>query len=84
MIPRKDNTTLVKILPKLTKQDYQMTPSITEMMNFTEEQLSAVSNFTIQNPEFGMVVWDDTVDVRRLDMTRLFQLPIMMSPFIPT
>ena len=73
-IPRKDNTTIKEILPKLTKQNYQMSPSVTEMMNFTEEQLSAVSNFTIRNPEFGMVVWDDTVDVRRLDIDKIVSI----------
>ena len=29
MIPRKDTTTLVEILPKLTNQNYQMSPSTT-------------------------------------------------------
>ena len=44
------------------------------MMNFTKEQLSAVTDFTIGHDKFEMVVWDGTVDVRGLDIDKIVSI----------
>ena len=41
------------------------------MLSFTKEALSAVPDFTIEQKEHGMVVWDDPIDVRSLSIDKI-------------
>ena len=57
---------LVKHMPTLTMPKYKLKPCIPDMLNFTEEALPTVPDFTIEHEEHGMVVWDDPIGVRSL------------------
>ena len=50
---------------------YKLTPCIPDMLNFTKEALSAVPDFTIEHEEFGMVIWDEPIDVRSLNIDKI-------------
>ena len=82
-IVRKGGTMLAKLILILTMPKYKLTPCIPDMLNFTKEALSAVPVFTIEHEEFGMVIWDELVDVRMLNVGTIvsfFHLDITVYP----
>ena len=76
-IVSKEETMIAKLMSILTMPKYKLTPCIPDMLNFTKEALSAVPDFTIEHKEHGMVVWDDPIDVRSLNIDKIvsFTLP---------
>ena len=58
-------------MPILTTPKYKSKLCIPDMLNFTVEALSAVPDFTIEHEEHGMVVWDDPIDVRSLNIDKI-------------
>lgn len=59
-----------EMLPKLTKDGYNLSPAIHQLSRMTEEELSAVENFCIWN-QFAKVKFEDDVDLRNLDIDRI-------------
>ena len=56
------------LIPKLTKEGYDMTPSLEAMSQMSEADLAAVPNFVVERVGYGSVAWDGAVDVRGIDL----------------
>ena len=67
----------VSQLPKLTKEDYYMEPSLESLSSMARDDpgaLKAVRAFTIGRHGFGQVQWLGLVDVRGLDLDKLVHI----------
>eukprot|EP00977_Amphora_coffeiformis_P007068 scaffold1536_cov166-Amphora_coffeaeformis.AAC.2 len=62
------------LVPKLTKADYETSPSIEELGKKSEADLAAVENFVVRRPGFGEVAWEGSVDVRGVDLDRVVSI----------
>ena len=62
------------ITPKLTLAGYVVSPTLEEMKSMTENDLSAVSGFTAARGSVGSVRWDDSVDVRGIDLDDIISI----------
>ena len=56
------------LVPKLTKSDYAVVPSLDEMASMSEADLATVSSFTVIRAGVGSVSWEGSVDVRGVDL----------------
>lgn len=59
----------ISMVPKCTREDFIFTPDFVDICRMTEEELKAVSNFSIEN-EHGRIDFLDTVDLRNVDFDR--------------
>ena len=57
-----------RFVPKMTKADYHVFPSIAELGAMSEADIAAVSGFKVERHGFGSVEWDGAVDVRGVDI----------------
>jgi len=58
-------------VPTLTKEGYQVTPSLEELGTMSEADLASVQNFSVARPGYGKVEWKGAVDVRDADLDRI-------------
>ncbi len=70
-IVNKEETMLANLLPILTILKYKLTPCIPDMLNSNKEALTAVTDFTIEHKEFQMLVWNEPIDVRSLNVDKI-------------
>lgn len=61
-------------VPKLTKPGYIVSPSIEEMSRMSEADLAAVSNFKVECPEHGSILWVGAVDVRNINLDSVVEI----------
>ena len=57
-------------IPKLERSNYITTPSRIDLCRMTEEDLSEIKDFTIQN-EHGKIVFEGVTDIKGLDLDSL-------------
>ncbi|CAG9322865.1 unnamed protein product [Blepharisma stoltei] len=62
-----------ELLPKLNKAGYSMTPHIWDMANMTEEELSKITNFSIEN-QYGKIIFDGETSVLNLDINNIIEI----------
>jgi nuclear pore complex protein Nup98-Nup96 len=67
---KKPSPNKASLLPKLTKKGYKISPSLEVLKTYSEEKLTAVSNFVVERKGYGSIAWDDVVDVRGLDVDK--------------
>lgn len=60
--------------PKLTKEGYTTTPSLSEMASRSEADLAALSAFSVSRDGYGSVAWEGTVDVRGIDLDSIVSI----------
>ncbi len=53
------------------------------MLNFTEEALSAVPDFTIEHKVYGLVLWDDPIDVWSLNIDKIISFACLVITVYP-
>ena len=61
-------------LPKLTKEGYQIFPTMEDIQKLSESELKSVSQFEIRRDGIGSIVWDGAVDVRGLDLDNIVSI----------
>jgi len=61
-------------LPKLTKDGYEVKPSLEQLAQMSEADLATVSNFEIKRKEFGRVAWEGAVDIRDIDLDNVVKI----------
>jgi len=61
-------------VPKLTKDGYEVHPTIKELSTMSEAQLAAVSNFRVERKDYGTVSWEGAVDVRDVDLDNVIEI----------
>ena len=59
------------VVPMLTKEGYQVTPSLEELAAMSEADLASVLRFSVSRPGYGKVEWEGAVDVRGADLDRI-------------
>jgi nuclear pore complex protein Nup98-Nup96 len=64
------------LVPKLTKPDYAVAPSLEEMASMSEADLATVSGFTVSKAGVGSVSWDGSVDVRGVDLDEAISINV--------
>jgi hypothetical protein len=64
------------LVPKLTKSDYAVAPSLEEMASMSEADLASVSGFTVCKAGVGSVSWDGSVDVRGVDLDEAISINV--------
>jgi len=55
-------------VPKLTKEGYEVDPSMEDLQMMSEADLAAVPKFSISRGGYGKVEWEGSVDVRGADL----------------
>jgi len=61
------------LLPKLTRAGYSMQPNLAKLARMTNNQLSRVEDFQIQN-EFVKIQFQKPVDLREADLDKIVHL----------
>lgn len=61
-------------LPKCTREGSYTIPSVEDMRNMTDDQLSHVESFTYGLIDIGELTWEEPVDVRGLDLDNLVRM----------
>mmetsp|Transcript_45073 Transcript_45073/g.109622 ORF Transcript_45073/g.109622 Transcript_45073/m.109622 type:complete len:1003 (+) Transcript_45073:1996-5004(+) len=56
------------MVPKLSKPEYQCSPSIAELQRMPPEDLAAVSSFSVERVGVGKIEWEGAVDVRNANL----------------
>jgi len=56
------------LLPKLTKKNYKISPSLAALSTFSEADLAAVPRFFVSRPGYGQIQWEGAVDVRGVNL----------------
>ena len=59
------------LVPTLTLDGYESSPSVAELSAMSEGDLAAVTNFTVRRPGYGEVAWEGAVDVRGIDLDKV-------------
>lgn len=69
----KTKTAPRELLPKLNKAGYMMSPSLMDMQEMTEQELSKIRNFSIQN-QFGKIVFLGETSVLSLNLNEVIEI----------
>mmetsp|Transcript_24608 Transcript_24608/g.29686 ORF Transcript_24608/g.29686 Transcript_24608/m.29686 type:complete len:1099 (+) Transcript_24608:250-3546(+) len=62
------------LLPKLTKENYEISPSLTTLSTFSEVDLATVPHFLISRAGYGQIQWEGAVDVRGVDLDSVVRI----------
>ena len=60
-----------RLVPKLTKTGYEVSPTIEEMSFMSEADLASMRNFTVSRPGYASVAWEGSVDVRGANLDEI-------------
>lgn len=61
-------------LPKCTREGSYTVPSVEDMRDMTDDQLSHIESFTYGLTDIGELTWEEPVDVRGLDLDNLVRM----------
>eukprot|EP00826_Nyctotherus_ovalis_P065774 TRINITY_DN9679_c0_g1_i10.p1 TRINITY_DN9679_c0_g1~~TRINITY_DN9679_c0_g1_i10.p1 ORF type:complete len:144 (+),score=31.49 TRINITY_DN9679_c0_g1_i10:119-550(+) len=59
-----------KLIPKLNRKNYTITPNLTILSAMDEDELEVVHDFTIEN-EYGKIIFEGTTNVKGLDLDEI-------------
>jgi len=71
---KKQTSSKLTLVPKLTKENYVTSPSIKELGEMSEVELATVSNFVVERVGIGSVAWDGAVDIRGIDLDSIISI----------
>lgn len=61
------------MIPKITKPNYHTEPATVRLCRMSEQELSQVEDFSIEN-EFGKIIFDGKTDIRGLNLDELINI----------